>query len=98
MQLAWGISYFKESENQAYRFNEIDTSEEGPFVDLFIETTALPNGMKLRATAANVLDGTINRERRFYDPDRSGTLVRREVRERQFAQAPWFILQLSGTF
>jgi hypothetical protein len=106
-RLAWGISYFKEGEVQAYRFNEIDTSEEGPWVDLWVETTALPGNMRLRAIAANIFDGTINRDRRFFgdptdgDPnndDRTGPYFGRDLRERQFVQAPWLVVQLSGRF
>jgi len=52
--------------------------------------------------AANITDGTINRERRFFgdnaNPNRNGPLNRVDLRERQFAEAPWFILELSGTF
>jgi hypothetical protein len=108
-KFAWGISAFKQGEVQAYRFNEIDTSEEGPWVDLFVETTALPYNMKLRAWAANILDGTVYRDRRFFDEDidpgpgfisagRNGINTSRDYRQREFAQAPWFILELSGTF
>lgn len=106
-RLAWGISYFKQGEFQAYRFNEIDTSEEGPWIDAFVETTALPHNMKLRLTAANIFDGTIYRDRRFFNEDpagpvtnlgRNGANTSRDYRQREFAQAPWFILQLSGTF
>lgn len=98
LRLAWGVEIFKQGEFQAYRFNEIDTNEEGPWVDVFVETTALPNNMRLRLWAANLLDGTINRDRLFYAPDRSGAFARRDLRERVFAQAPWVIVQLSGTF
>jgi hypothetical protein len=111
LRTAWGISYFKQGEVQAYRFNEIDTSEEGPWVDLWIETTALPYNAKLRFTAANIFDGTVYRDRRFFnEPDpsdlvppiaslgRNGANTSRDYRQREFAQAPWFILQLSGTF
>ncbi|MCX7357023.1 MAG: outer membrane beta-barrel protein [Alphaproteobacteria bacterium] len=107
LRLAWNISVFKQGEIQAYRFNEIDTSEEGPWVDLTVETTALPYGMKLTAIAANLLDGTIYRDRRFFNEDppgpvtnlgRNGINTSRDYRQREFAQAPWFILQLSGTF
>lgn len=97
-RFSWGAEIFKQGEFQAYRFNEIDTSEEGPWIDLWVETTALPNNMKLRLWAANAFDGTVNRDRRFFAPDRSGVNVRRDLRERQFASAPWFIVQLSGTF
>lgn len=97
-RLAWGVNFFKQGEFQVYRFNEVDTNEEGPWVDVFVETTALPNNMRLRLWAANAFDGTIARERRFFAPDRTGPQVRREERERYFERAPWVILQLSGTF
>lgn len=102
LRLAWGVDYEKQGEFQAYRFNEIDINEEGPWVDAFIETTALPHNMKLRLTAANVFAGSINRDRRFFGgdltPDRNDPLVARDLRERHFRRAPWFILSLSGTF
>lgn len=96
--LAWGVSYFKESQAQVFRFNEVDTFEEGPWVDVFIEATTRA-GMKITAIAANVADGDVLRERRFFTPDRNGALERSEVQERHFAgRAPWFILRASGTF
>ena len=107
LRFAWNLSIYKEGEIQAYRFNEIDTSEEGPWVDLTFETTALPHGMKLTAIAANLFDGTVYRDRRFFNEDppgpvtnlgRNGINTSRDYRQREFAQAPWFILQLSGTF
>ena len=97
-RIAWGIEAFKQGEVQAYRLNEIDTSEEGPWVDFFIETTALPNNMKLQFWAANIFDGTVDRDRRFFAPDRNGPLFRRDLRQRTFAEAPWFIVILSGQF
>ncbi|MBX9745730.1 MAG: outer membrane beta-barrel protein [Hyphomonadaceae bacterium] len=97
-RFAWGLSAFKQGEFQAYRFNEIDTSEEGPWIDIWAETTALPGNTRLRVWAANAFDGTIERDRRFYDPDRTGGLLRSDVRQRQFAQAPWLIVELSGRF
>lgn len=102
LRIAWGVNIFKQGEFQVYRFNEIDTNEEGPWVDVFVETTALPNDMKLRLWAANITDGTINRERRFFgdgaNPNRNGPLSRVDLRERQFASAPWLIVELSGSF
>lgn len=97
-RFSWGVEIFRQGEFQAYRFNEVDTSEEGPWIDFWVETTALPNDMKLRLWAANAFDGTVNRDRLFYTPDRGGAFLRRDLRERQFASAPWFIVQLSGTF
>lgn len=98
LRLAWGFQAFKEGEFRAHRFNETDTNEEGPWVDVFVETTALPNDMKLRFWAANIFDGDVNRDRRFYDGDRNGPLIAQDIRMRQFASAPWFIVELSGQF
>ncbi|MGE0741571.1 MAG: outer membrane beta-barrel protein [Hyphomonadaceae bacterium] len=98
IRFAWGVEIFKQGEFQAYRFNEIDTNEEGPWIDLFVETTALPNDMKLRFWAANLFDGDVNRDRLFFAPDRDGAFARRDLRQRQFASAPWFIVELSSTF
>ncbi len=109
-RFAWGAEIFKQGEFQAYRFNEIDTNEEGPWIDFWVETTALPNNMKLRLWAANAFDGTVHRDRRFFNEDgdpltpgvqslgRNGINTSRDQRQRQFAEAPWFIVELSGTF
>lgn len=104
-KVAWGINFFKQGETQQYRFNEIDTSEEGPWVDFFIETTALPNNMKLRLWAANFMNGEVHRDRRFFDQDlgsgslgRNGINTSRDLRQRYFSEAPWLIIELSGTF
>ena len=105
--MAWGLSYFKEGEAQAYRFNEIDTTEEGPWVDFFVETTALPYDLKLRFDVLNLTPGTIDRERRFFgtpgdgDPsndDRNGPLFQYQRRTMQLDDAPFYQLQLSGVF
>jgi hypothetical protein len=98
LRMAWGVEVYKEGEFQVYRFNEIDTNEEGPWIDIFWETTALPNNMRFRLWAANAFDGTVNRVRHFYAPDRTGPRVRTDLRERKFADAPWVIAQISGTF
>lgn len=97
-RMAWGVEYEKQGETQAYRFNEIDTGEEGPWIDLWVETTALPYNTRMRLWAANAFDGTIVRDRRFFQGDRNGPPGRRDLRQRQFAEAPWFIVELSGTF
>lgn len=97
-RMAWGVSYYKQGENTSFRFNETDTYEEGPWVDVFVETTAI-EGLRLRFVAANVANGEINRERRFYGPnDRADPLERVERRFRQFGHAPWFIVSVAGSF
>jgi hypothetical protein len=95
---SWGIEVEKQGETQAYRFNEIDTQEEGPWIDLWWETTALPNNMKLGIIAANIADGDVLRDRRFFDTDRNGPLVGYQLHERNFETSPWVIVELSGTF
>jgi hypothetical protein len=97
-RVAWGVSYYDPGQNVGYRFNEIDTYEEGPWVDVFVETTEIEN-MRVRLTAANVANGQIERSRLFFEaPDRAGPLTSTELRFREFSIAPWFILEVSGTF
>ncbi|MGE3839879.1 MAG: TonB-dependent receptor, partial [Hyphomonadaceae bacterium] len=98
LQLAWSISLSKPGEVPFYRLNEVDTHEEGPWVDAYVETTALPYGMRLRLTAVNVFDGDIRRNRQIYLGDRNGPLDRVEWRYRQFSESPWWELRLSGSF
>ena len=98
-RIAWGIEAFKQGEVQAYRFNEIDTSEEGPWVDLFVETTALPNNMKLQFWAANIFDGTVDRDRRFFGaPTATARSSAATCASARSPEAPWFIVILSGQF
>jgi hypothetical protein len=103
-KIAWGFVFNKDSENQTWRFNEIDTYEEGPWVDAFIETTAI-EGIRVRLTAANVLDGDIRRQRRFFGDgvdgapdDRTMPFLRLDERQREFDYDPWFIIRVSGSF
>ncbi len=97
LKFAWGVTYFKQSEFTSFRFNETDTYEEGPWVDAFIESTAI-RGLRLRLVAANILDGEINRQRRFFTPDRAGALDNVQTRFREFAHDPWFVFSVSGSF
>ncbi len=95
---SWGLEFHKQGEVQGYRLNELDTSEEGPWVDLWWETTALPNNTRLRIWAANIGDGQVERDRRIYTGDRNGPLDRYEITQRSFDTSPWLILELSGSF
>lgn len=92
--LAWGIEYYKSAQNITFRLNEIDTYEEGPFLDLYVETTAI-RGVRVRAFVNNVLDSPFRRERRFYDVDRNGPLILTESRERHFG--PFWGVTISGS-
>ncbi len=95
---SWGVEFHKQGESQGYRLSDIDTQEEGPWVDLWWETTALPNNMKLRLVAANIGDGVVLRDRRLYDTDRNGPLIAQQLTERSFETSPWVLIQLSGSF
>jgi hypothetical protein len=95
--LSWGVSFQKTTERQTLRHNETDTEEEGPYIDLFVETTAIA-GLKIHAEAQNILNPAIIRERRFFEPDRNFALDSYQRRRRSFDPAPWFVLSVSGTF
>jgi hypothetical protein len=96
---SWGIEANKQGETQGYRLHDVDTQEEGPWIDLWWETTALPNHMKLRLWAANIGNGSVLRDRRFFNsPDRAGPLDREQVTFRHFTTGPWLTVELSGTF
>lgn len=97
LKLAWGVNVEQQSESQVYRFNEIDTVEEGPWVDLFLESTAI-EGVKLRGVIANIASGDVRRQRRFFAPDRGGALDRIDIRHRNFAKGPWIVFVVSGAF
>ena len=97
LNFSWGLEYQKVTEQQYFRHNETDTQEEGPYLDLFLETTAV-HGLKFKATFANTLRSPVVRQRNFFDPDRNGVPSRAEHRQRAFGDAPWLILSVSGTF
>jgi len=93
-RFAWGVRFNKQSQFEIFRLNEVETYEEGPFVDIYAESTAIP-GIKLSLTAFNVTDPPFRRDRMFYTPDRSGVFTAREYRERHFGS--FLIFQVSGT-
>ncbi|MGE0830030.1 MAG: TonB-dependent receptor plug domain-containing protein [Hyphomonadaceae bacterium] len=95
-RLAWGLDYAKDSQNITYRLNEIDTYEEGPFLDLWVESTAL-RGVRVRAFAKNLFDPPFTRRREFYETDRTGALalVEDRLRTRRFGR--FFGVTVSAT-
>jgi hypothetical protein len=94
-KLAWGVGYYKGSQVVSFRRNEIDTFEEGPFLNAFVESRAV-NGLKIRLFGHNLDDTTFRRERLFFVGDRNGPEQRLEVRERQFGRL--FGIRVSGVF
>lgn len=94
-KFAWGVSYYKERENPTYRLNEVDVFEEGPWLDLWAETTAI-RGVKTRVFANAVLDSPFVRTRSFSTQDRTVAPDFVEQRTRRFGS--FYGVRVSGTF
>ncbi|MFT3729654.1 MAG: outer membrane beta-barrel protein [Terricaulis sp.] len=97
LNFSWGLEYQNVTEQQTYRHDETNTQQEGPYLDVFVETTAL-KGLKVRGTLANTMRSPVLRQRNFFVGDRNGPPLRSEHRERAFDDAPWFVLTVSGAF
>jgi hypothetical protein len=97
LKFAWGFEYQKVSSLEYWRHDETDSQRDGPYLDFFVESTFIP-GLKLKATAENILRSPILRERDFFTPDRAGVPLRSEHRERSFQDAPLILLSVSGSF
>jgi hypothetical protein len=98
---AWGFNFEKFSEQTTLRHNEIDNSEEGPYITFFAESTIVP-GLKFRLQANDVFNPPIRRTRTFFgDPDtgdRNDPLSSIQYRVRHFDPAPWIVFSVSGSF
>lgn len=98
---SWGFNFEKYSEQTTLRHNEVDTSEEGPYITLFAESTIVP-GLKFRLQANDVFNPPIRRTRTFFgDPDtgdRNDPLSGIQYRVRHFDPSPWIVFSVSGTF
>jgi outer membrane receptor protein involved in Fe transport len=94
---AWGIDYTKLGQIITFRLNEIDTYEEGPFVTVFAESTAI-QGVKIRAYVENLLDSPFTRRREFFEETRAdGSPVFIEDRLRTRRRGPFWGITLSGS-
>jgi hypothetical protein len=98
---SWGFNFEKFSEQTTLRHNEIDNSEEGPYVTLFAESTFVP-GLKFRLQANDVFNPPIRRTRTFFGladtGDRNDPLSSIQYRVRHFDPAPWLVFSVSGSF
>jgi hypothetical protein len=94
-KLAWGLNFEGYSEDSDFRSTEVDTFRQLRRLDLFIETTWIANA-KIRLVMQNILDDAEERDRRFYDPDRNGSLALRETA--RFYPGMWWMLTVSGNF
>ena len=94
-KLAWGASFEAFTPDTDYRLDETFSFRELRRLDLFVETTWIEN-FKVRFELQSALNDTEWRERRFYSPDRNGTLTGRE--SGYFYPGHWWLLTLSGSF
>jgi hypothetical protein len=95
VKLSWGVSWTAESESVKHRLIERDAGRKSRQLDAFIETTAL-EGFTVRLTLLSILDDAQQRERRFYSPDRAGTLV--ETESSRWHPGHWWLISMSGSF
>ena len=94
-KFAWGASYEAASTDTDFRLDEIYRFREIHLLDVFAETTWIAN-LKVRLELQSALDGTEQRDRRLYSPDRNGALLSREIGE--FEPGHWWLLTVSSTF
>jgi hypothetical protein len=94
-KLAWGVEVNKRSEIQFYRRGEVESYEEGAFVEAYLETTAI-RGLKVQLWGKNLMDAAFSRGRVFSAPDRSAPISSAERRKRRFG--PLVGIQIQGAF
>ncbi len=94
-KLAWGMNYEASSRDTDFRIDEVDSFRELHRLDAFVETTAIAS-LKVRLEVQSALNGTERRDRRFYAPDRNGSLTGGE--RTYFYPGHWWLLTASRTF
>ena len=93
---AWGVYVGEEFRNTNYFLDEITRRKESPpFTQVFVEHKDL-FGMTGFLSFGNLADQGDTTTRLLFDPDRSGAIDGREIRERKFGDI--FTFGLSGSF
>jgi outer membrane receptor protein involved in Fe transport len=95
LKFAWGLGFESFGPDTDYKLREVDSFRQLRFFSAFVETTVIP-GFKLKLLAESINSDTEKRDRRFYDPDRNGSMVLRELSH--FRPGTWWTLTLSGKF
>lgn len=91
----WGLTWKAANEGVVFRVGEIDLLRTENVFGGFVETGAFGT-FKTRLALRNIGDQRASRDRRFFDPDRSGELLRTEDRQQR---SPLFLtLSLSRSF
>lgn len=93
-RFSWGVNWRTANEGAVYRVREIDLLRTEENFGGFIESSALGK-FKTRLAIRNAASQRSSRDRRFFQPDRSGSLVQTEERQQR---SPLFVaLTFSGT-
>lgn len=92
---AWGVKYAYESSRIDYRIDETDRQRKSPSLDVDLERS-LFSGTKLTLSAISVQGSPELRTRKFYEPNRAGTLER--IEEIRAYPGRWLMLTLDGKF
>ncbi|MET1756417.1 TonB-dependent receptor [Novosphingobium sp. RD2P27] len=95
---AWGLTVRQGALERTYRFDEFDVGGDTLFVTGFVETTRLPHNLRLRLQVEDIAGRVTKLRREVYLADRTGPLVRSELRWTRRGSQPWFLLALSGQF
>jgi outer membrane receptor for ferrienterochelin and colicin len=82
LDLAWGVDFEREREAPEFRLDRVTREKDADSVELWIETTRF-EGLKLRLFVENLTRSRETRDRRSFDPDRTGAFEGRERRERE---------------
>ena len=94
--IAWGVSFQKRQRNRIFQISEERSFNQLPgFGQFYLEHKDIW-GMTGTFTWGNLLSQNNKFSRVIYDPNRLGTVVRRESRSRDFG--PIVSFELSGTF
>ena len=92
---SWGLSWTQANTGYVFRVDEIDRARTGDTLGAFIETGAL-GPFRTRLALRNIGEQRNARERRFFDGDRGGAVIRTETRAQR---SPLFLtLTISASF
>lgn len=79
---SWGLTWRAENTGDVYRVAEIDCLRTEDVFGAFVETDAF-GPFRTRFALRNIGDQRASRDRRFFQPDRSGELLRTEDRQQR---------------
>lgn len=94
-KVAWGMDFYNHFTDTAYYVDELTVFSGNDRVRFFIETTYFAD-LKVQLEVENANTGEFTRTRTFYEGDRSGAYVGKQISER--VRKPSYKLSIWGTF